>query len=365
MHCSGIKDRILVVNSYTCENLEGRWRDLLANVKQKAILSAVWSTLGLQGRKIKELMEGAAPAASAPGHVPGAADEHRGTKGLLNRLRLGGHSRNKKESAHEMTEEEVKTFQKKRALFGDHMLRAMVGVATGGGGKHQHASGSSHQHASGSSHSQEQASAQSTTSAAKAAQALLGPTAVHASSSAPGSKAHSPISSAGPSSRGVTPTGSPAKLVQGRRTPPVPTLDLRHPLPPDDHDDNNDQYLESGGGSHRGQGREEPHMFAAATASAVSGVSPSGGSISFAATGGGGGGSRVHGDGDDDNDEAMSPLKSGRSRMSNSDQGAATILLGQAFQQQQQVMEKMSSPRKTSIAEKMQQLAKGAKEALG
>lgn len=54
-----IRDRILVINSYTCEDLEGRWNHILSTIRNKAVLSAVWSGLGLQGRKVRELLEGA------------------------------------------------------------------------------------------------------------------------------------------------------------------------------------------------------------------------------------------------------------------------------------------------------------------
>lgn len=126
--CSGIKDRILVVNSYSCENLEGRWRDLLSDVKQKAILSAVWSGLGLQNRKIKELLEGAAPSKSASppvayrGNDPGG-----GPIGLLARIGLGGKSKRDQHTymTKEKNEEEMKAIQKKRALFGNQLFKSM------------------------------------------------------------------------------------------------------------------------------------------------------------------------------------------------------------------------------------------------
>lgn len=125
----GIKDRILVINSYTCENLDGRWRDLLANVKQKAILSAVWSGLGLQGRKIRELMHGAAPA--VPNHQPGIpGEDNRGAKGLLARMGLTPKPR-KGDGAvagqPEMSHEELKALSKRRALFGNQMMKNMGG----------------------------------------------------------------------------------------------------------------------------------------------------------------------------------------------------------------------------------------------
>ncbi len=132
----GIKDRILVINSYTCENLDGRWRDLLANVKQKAILSAVWSGLGLQGRKIRELMDGAAPA--VPSHQSGLPGEDgRGAKGLLAKMGLAPKSR-KGDAAMtgqpEMSQEELKALSKKRALFGNHVMKNMGGSGGGGSG---------------------------------------------------------------------------------------------------------------------------------------------------------------------------------------------------------------------------------------
>lgn len=130
----GIKDRILVINSYTCENLDGRWRDLLANVKQKAILSAVWSGLGLQGRKIRELMDGAAPA--VPSHQSGVPGEDgRGAKGLLAKMGLAPKTR-KGEGAvagqPEMSQEELKALSKKRALFGNHVMKNMGGPLRSG-----------------------------------------------------------------------------------------------------------------------------------------------------------------------------------------------------------------------------------------
>ena len=99
----------------------------MANVKQKAILSAVWSGLGLQGRKIRELMDGAAPAVPV-GPSPG--DDTRGAKGLLAKMGLAPKSRRGEPSgaasgAPEITEEELRALHKKRALFGTQMVRNM------------------------------------------------------------------------------------------------------------------------------------------------------------------------------------------------------------------------------------------------
>lgn len=115
------------MNSYTCENLEGRWRDLLANVKQKAILSAVWSGLGLQGRKIKELMEGATPtvAPPSPGDLKSNSGGGNRPGGLLARIGIGKSKGDSSERVQYANNEELKNMQKKRALFGDQLLKTM------------------------------------------------------------------------------------------------------------------------------------------------------------------------------------------------------------------------------------------------
>lgn len=201
----GIRDRILVVNSYTCENLDGRWRDLLANVKQKAILSAVWSTLGLQGRKIKELMEGAAPAVHMP--PPRAEDDGRGAKGLLAKMGLAPKAKKDAAPAEEMSEEDVIALQKKRALFGDQMMRSMAKIK----GSVAHG-------------------------AALASAAVTGVAgAIATTRDAPldGSVPASPAGSAGPSAHS-TPAVSPTKTGAAARRTLVPPLDLQRPLPPEE-----------------------------------------------------------------------------------------------------------------------------------
>lgn len=107
----------MVINSYSCENLDGTWRDLLSNVKQKAILSAMWSGLGLQGRKIKELMDGAAPS------VEDTEDEHKPShRGLLTRMGLK-HKTKKNEHPQTLERKDLIEFHKKKALFGDTIAR--------------------------------------------------------------------------------------------------------------------------------------------------------------------------------------------------------------------------------------------------
>jgi hypothetical protein len=127
----GIKDRVLVINSYTCENLDGSWRDLLSNVKQKAIFSALFSGLGLQGRKVKELMIGAAPSLSSI-EVPSAEeDDHANNRGLLAKfgLRHQRYTTGDADSRH-APKEDVET-QKRRALFGESIVRRGIDKAKG------------------------------------------------------------------------------------------------------------------------------------------------------------------------------------------------------------------------------------------
>lgn len=101
-------------------------------MKQKAILSAVWSGLGLQGRKIRELMEGAAPT-GVPAVLP-PGDEPRGAKAFLAKMGLAPGSKARREAANaamELSEEDLKALQKKRALFGDQMMRTMARTPLG------------------------------------------------------------------------------------------------------------------------------------------------------------------------------------------------------------------------------------------
>jgi hypothetical protein len=115
----GIKDRVLVINSYDCENLDGNWRDLLSNVKQKAIFSALFSGLGLQGRKVKELMIGAAPSIASV-EIPTSEEEDRANnRGLLAKLGL---KHGTSSSSHRKRDDDAET-QKKRALFGESIMR--------------------------------------------------------------------------------------------------------------------------------------------------------------------------------------------------------------------------------------------------
>jgi hypothetical protein len=122
----GIKDRVLVINSYTCENLDGTWRDLLSNVKQKAIFSALFSGLGLQGRKVKELMIGAAPSLSSI-ELPKSQDEDLGNnRGLLAKFGLK-HNKGRKRGDHTDNKNDLE-LQKKRALFGEGILHRAKGL---------------------------------------------------------------------------------------------------------------------------------------------------------------------------------------------------------------------------------------------
>lgn len=122
----GIKDRVLVINSYTCENLDGTWRDLLSNVKQKAIFSALFSGLGLQGRKVKELMTGAAPSLSSI-ELPTSEDEDLGNnRGLLAKFGIK-HNKGRRGDDHSGKKDELE-LQKKRALFGESILHRAKGL---------------------------------------------------------------------------------------------------------------------------------------------------------------------------------------------------------------------------------------------
>ena len=127
----GIKDRVLVINSYACENLDGSWRDLLSNVKQKAIFSALFSGLGLQGRKVKELMIGAAPSLSSVEVPSSEEDDHANNRGLLAKfgLRHQKYTVGDVDSKH-APKEDVET-QKKRALFGESIVRRGIDRAKG------------------------------------------------------------------------------------------------------------------------------------------------------------------------------------------------------------------------------------------
>jgi hypothetical protein len=119
----GIKDRVLVINSYACENLDGSWRDLLSNVKQKAIFSALFSGLGLQGRKVKELMTGAAPSIRSVELPSSEEDDLANNRGLLAKfgLKQGNHHGG---TSHRRKSDDPET-QKKRALFGESILHRL------------------------------------------------------------------------------------------------------------------------------------------------------------------------------------------------------------------------------------------------
>jgi len=122
----GIKDRVLVINSYTCENLDGTWRDLLSNVKQKAIFSALFSGLGLQGRKVKELMIGAAPSLSSI-ELPKSEDEDLGNnRGLLAKFGLK-HNKGRRCDDYSGIKDDLE-LQKKRALFGEGIIHRAKGL---------------------------------------------------------------------------------------------------------------------------------------------------------------------------------------------------------------------------------------------
>jgi Golgi-body localisation protein domain len=263
----GIKDRILVINSYTCENLDGRWRDLLANVKQKAILSAVWSGLGLQGRKIRELMDGAAPA--VPSHQSGLPGEDgRGAKGLLAKMGLAPKAR-KGEGAvagqPEMSQEELKALSKKRALFGNHVMKNMPGRPTmpasatagastsaaataGGAGGTKSGATSAKTSPSGSaastprvaSHNEKQPTFSSSSPSKKATGTA--PTTTSKNTSArtahddnnPQHAQQLPSTQHHPSSTAKsTYTASTATVQQPHAVHAVPVLDLQRPLPPE------------------------------------------------------------------------------------------------------------------------------------
>ena len=89
-------------------------------MKQKAILSAMISGLGLQGRKIKELMEGATPA----GPIKQDEEAKSGHKGLFAKIGMLGKA--KKEAAnYRMGEKDILEMQKRRALFGDTLSPSM------------------------------------------------------------------------------------------------------------------------------------------------------------------------------------------------------------------------------------------------
>lgn len=122
----GIKDRVLVINSYTCENLDGTWRDLLSNVKQKAIFSALFSGLGLQGRKVKELMIGAAPSLSSIELPKSQSDDLSNNRGLLAKFGLK-HNKGKKGDNEGNGKDDIE-MQKKRALFGESMIHRAKGL---------------------------------------------------------------------------------------------------------------------------------------------------------------------------------------------------------------------------------------------
>ena len=123
----GIKDRVLVINSYACENLDGTWRDLLSNVKQKAIFSALFSGLGLQGRKVKELMIGAAPSIKSV-ELPSSEEEDlANNRGLLAKFGLKQGSHQAGTSQRRKDDPET---QKKRALFGESIMHRLHRRAT-------------------------------------------------------------------------------------------------------------------------------------------------------------------------------------------------------------------------------------------
>ena len=124
----GIKDRVLVINSYTCENLDGTWRDLLSNVKQRAILSAVFSGLGLQGRKVKELMIGAAPSLSSIEIPESRADDVGNNRGLLAKIGLKQQKHKRGDDVTHGDNSEHLELQKKRALFGEGILNKARGL---------------------------------------------------------------------------------------------------------------------------------------------------------------------------------------------------------------------------------------------
>ena len=119
----GIKDRVLVINSYACENLDGTWRDLLSNVKQKAIFSALFSGLGLQGRKVKELMIGAAPSIKSVELPKSDEDDLANNRGLLAKFGLK-HNYNQAGASQRRKADDPET-QKKRALFGESILHRL------------------------------------------------------------------------------------------------------------------------------------------------------------------------------------------------------------------------------------------------
>jgi hypothetical protein len=278
-----------VVNSYTCENLDGRWRDLLANVKQKAILSAVWSGLGLQGRKIKELLDGAALGAPP---APPVDDGRGGAKALLAKMGLGGKGRREGGAEAELTEEELKALQKRRALFGDQHVRALAarrGPEPGGGG-------------GGAT-----AAAGSAPLAVAAGRAARSPAGSSQGGSLPGSSYSTP---------GGSPTKAPGAGPRSPGRSPVPPLDLQRPLPPEGADAGDPP-----GGSARsgglGGGLDSARSRGSAEMPQLSGPLRAG-LAAVGLAGGGGGGASGSGSGSARGEPAP-----------------AAALLGQAYQQQQ------------------------------
>jgi hypothetical protein len=199
------------MNSYACENLDGRWRDLLANVKQKAILSAVWSGLGLQGRKIKELMEGAAPAVPvAPPPELARSGGSGPMGGLLAKMGVGGKARRDAGQNQGLDEEELRALQKKRALFGDQILKNIA----------------------------KQRGAATSTGASSSASAVVFGALGDGAAALGGSCGSSALPSA-TSTPSASPSKSAAVAMQDQgyfsgHTAIVPPLDLRQPLPPED-----------------------------------------------------------------------------------------------------------------------------------
>lgn len=103
--------------------MDGTWRDVLSNVKQKAILSAIGSGLGLQGRKIKELMAGAAPAVA----LAQPDYESRSSHGFLSKIGLR-HKKKEDSPRCKLEQRDVIEIEKRRALFGESFVSSTRGV---------------------------------------------------------------------------------------------------------------------------------------------------------------------------------------------------------------------------------------------
>lgn len=268
-------------------------------------------------------MDGAAPAVPT---IPPPGDEPRGAKGLLAKMGLASKKGKEAVPGPEVSEEELRSFHKKRALFGNQMMRNM---ATRVGTTHPsgvpipvpHTNPLPASVAGGGSGS-------NITGAAAAGGGDPGH--IHGTSSASGSVAHSPRTSASVTPRdGPTPEGSPTKYPSPRKPThppmPVPPLDLHRPLPPE----NPGEASGSGSGYMVPIGGEYDRTVS---------MSPLGAGMMAARSGGGtpvGGGSSPSKGGSGSPIRSPSKIHSGRSSARSADDPVAA-LLGQGFQQQAQ-----------------------------